>query len=171
MRRLFRADLYYRLNVLPIDLPPLRERGDDVLILATHFLTKYRAHHGLPGKFLTPDALRWIESHAWPGNVRELENAINRGILLAPDKAIDAQHLDPRSAPVAADSTACIADVPFKQAKARVIEEFEKRYLLELLEACEGNVTRAAARAETERRTLGRLLQKHGIQRGAWSVG
>jgi len=166
----FRADLYYRLNVLPIDLPPLRDRGDDSVLLATHFLAKYRALHSLPGKFLTPAALHWIAQHDWPGNVRELENAVNRGILLAPDNAIEANHLDPRIQPGNDEISAGVADLPFKAAKAQVIEDFEKRYLLALLAACQGNITHAAQRAETERRTLGRLLQKHGIERGSWAV-
>ncbi len=167
----FRADLYYRLNVLPVDLPPLRDRGDDIVILATHFLAKYRAHHNLPGKFLRPSAFHWITQHDWPGNVRELENAINRGILLAPHNAIEAHHLDPRVQTAVDAVPTGVADLPFKTAKARVVDDFEKRYLLALLADCEGNITRAAQRAETERRTLGRLLQKHGIERGAWTAG
>lgn len=166
----FRPDLYYRLNVLTIDLPPLRARGDDLLVLARHFLEKFRVQHALGKRVLTPAALDWIASRSWPGNVRELENAINRGVLLASGPAVQPVHLDPAGLSPATRRSPRLTDLSFGAAKARVVADFEKEYLRNILAQCGGNVTEAAARAKTERRTIGRLLKKHGIERRATQV-
>jgi DNA-binding NtrC family response regulator len=167
----FQEDLFYRLNVIPVRVRPLRERREDIPLLARSFLASFSKKLGKPFRDFSPEALGRLASYDWPGNVRELENAINRGILLAPHNAIEAHHLDPRVQTAVDAVPTGVADLPFKTAKARVVDDFEKRYLLALLADCEGNITRAAQRAETERRTLGRLLQKHGIERGAWTAG
>jgi len=91
----FRADLFYRLNVFPIYLPPLRERGSDVILLADHFLLKYSGEMGKNVKRISTSAIEVFLSHKWPGNVRELENCIERAVLLSKTDMIDCQHLPP----------------------------------------------------------------------------
>ena len=91
----FREDLFYRLSVVPITLPPLRERGDDIPLLAAEFLKGYEGRSGGGRNSLGPDALRLLEGHAWPGNVRELQNALQYAVIKARGQVIGAQHLPP----------------------------------------------------------------------------
>jgi transcriptional regulator with GAF, ATPase, and Fis domain len=171
--RTFRADLYYRLSVLPIDLPPLRDRSGDILLLAEHFLRKHRLSPG-PNLTLTPAARSALLYFNWPGNVRELENAIIRGIHLCQGNAIDVADLglaagpilEPRQAPAALTS---IADT-FKARKKIAIAIFEREYLLRLMEEQGGNVTRAALVAGKERRELGKLLKKYQLDPKIFSM-
>lgn len=159
----FRADLLYRLNVLPLVIPPLREREGDVERLAEHYLNQFSRRYGLPKRALHPDTLAWMSRNAWPGNVRELENFIHRLVLLCDDAVISSQ------APASDEERRRQADrrIPFKEAfgsdKARVIEDFERRFLVHVLQLAGGNVTQAAKLAGKERRALGKLLKKHSI--------
>ena len=93
---MFREDLYYRLNVFSIFVPPLRERRDDVLLLAEHFLDKYAREHGKPIKRMATSAIDMLASYHWPGNVRELENTIERAVLVCEGQVIHGYHLPPR---------------------------------------------------------------------------
>jgi DNA-binding NtrC family response regulator len=162
----FREDLFYRLNVLPIRIPPLRERPEDILLLAQHFLTVFKARFNITGKYLDPASMDWLLGHTWPGNVRELENTIQRGVLLAPSNEIQPEHLQP---PTAIGCTQPDNDPPdlhhmtFSEAKANAIERFEQEYLNTILRNSQGNVSKAAQQANKERRALGRLLKKHQI--------
>ncbi|MCU0840606.1 MAG: sigma-54 dependent transcriptional regulator [Thiobacillaceae bacterium] len=170
----FRQDLLYRLNVLLLVCPPLRERGGDVAMLAEHFLARCASQSGIRAKRLHPDSLAWLEAQAWPGNIRELENLIYRECLLADGEEIRVRP----SAVVQAGERRGRADrrvqawwgLAYKQARSRVLEEFERQYLSRLLAESRGNVTRAALRAGKERRALGKLLKKHGIDRSAYLV-
>ena len=167
----FREDLFYRLNVLPIRIPPLRERRDDIPLLAKHFLDRFRASFKLPHKRFGEAAIDWLADNDWPGNVREMENTIQRGILLANDDEIQPCHLMAEDASGDGVVTSTHADtvnrLSFKAAKQQVVDRFEREYLQSLLLQFDGNLTRAAQHAETERRTLGRLLKKHSIDRAA----
>ena len=167
----FRSDLYYRLCVLSIHLPPLREREEDILLLARHFLTKH--HDGAVPHILSPDAERALVVHAWPGNVRELENVIQRAIAMTGTPVITETDLGLTThlpdSPVGGairPGPAAGADPglrPFNEAKRAVVEAFERDYLRQVLRAHRGNVSRAAQSARKERRDFGRLIRKHQL--------
>jgi DNA-binding NtrC family response regulator len=159
----FRSDLYYRLCVLQMSLPPLSERGNDVLMLANHFLVRY-SPDGAKRARLSADAEDALRRHSWPGNVRELENAVQRAVTLSDGREwISAADLG--LAPSLSTTTGfpALAEQPFTAAKRTVVAEFEREYLTRLMRATAGNVTRAARWARKERRDLGRLLRKHHI--------
>ena len=169
----FRVDLYYRLCVLPINLPPLRERKEDILLLAEHFLRKHALSNG-PILTLSPAACAALSAFSWPGNVRELENAMIRGIQFCQARSIDVVDLrlpsdamlEVRGLPTPGTSTAHT----FKEQKKLAIEAFEREYLMHLMEEQRGNVTRAARRAGKERRELGKLLKKHHLDPKLFSI-
>jgi two-component system response regulator GlrR len=156
----FRADLYYRLCVFTVNLPPLRERREDILSLAEHFLRKH-ATSDAPVPSLSARAQDALLSYEWPGNVRELENAITRSIHFCRGGVIDAKDLclEPNR-PVSSQN---VSAGVFKAAKRQAIEVFERAYLQRLMAEHNGNVSRGAYAAGKERRDLGRLLKKHQI--------
>ncbi len=158
-RGLFREDLLYRLRVVVIRLPPLRDRKPDVRPLAEEFIRQACARYRLPPKALHPSALDWMECYDWPGNVRELEHFIHQACVTA-----DGPMIYPTTAETASH---CGDSAPpsFSQAKANTIVEFERRYLERLMRDCDGNVTRAAKCAGKERRALGKLLKRHALDR------
>jgi DNA-binding NtrC family response regulator len=160
-QRQFRSDLYFRINVLRLYLPPLRERAGDVALLAAHFLA---GECGAAEKFLGPAALRRLEKHPWPGTVRELLNVVQRAALQAPGRQITPAHLsfdaDPTEVQTAVDSRN-----GFTTAKQHVIREFERAYIEKLLASHNGNITQAAREAGKERRAFGKLVKKYGIRK------
>jgi DNA-binding NtrC family response regulator len=158
----FRADLYFRLNVLRLHLPPLRERPGDVALLARHILASLCA--GQPRKVLSPAALRQLEGHDWPGNVRELHNVLQRAVVFSDGPQILPAHVDLGTEANAAHGEPPRSETRFGEARASVLASFESRYVRELLERFGGNVTRAAAAAGKERRAFGRLVKKHGLK-------
>ncbi len=162
---LFRADLYYRLHLLSVQLPPLRERCPDIPLLARHFLQQYGQLHGRAALRLTPSAIRKLMTYPWPGNVRELEGVIQRSVILLSTSVVDAEDLDLPTAAVQIVSGAR----HLRAAKSQVIEQFEQSYLTDLLTAHSGNVTQAAKQAGKDRRTLQRLLRRHGLDRRVYS--
>jgi transcriptional regulator with GAF, ATPase, and Fis domain len=145
----FREDLYYRLNVVNLHLPPLRERGDDIAILAKFLLNKYAAEFGAPVKGFTPKALEAMHGYDWPGNVRQLENRIKKAIVLADKTLIGAEDLD-----LGGDQQRAI--VPLTQAR----EDFTRKYILEVLERNGGNRTRTARDLGVDPRTVFRYLER-----------
>jgi two-component system response regulator GlrR len=153
----FRKDLLYRINILELTIPPLRDRLGDIEVLAQHFVGMYCRQYGLPPKSLHPDASLWLRQHPWPGNVRELENWVHRHVLLA-----DGQEIRPSANH---NTPAASAPANFRTAKAHALAEFERTYLNRVLAATRGNVTAAARLAGKERRSFGRLLRKHRIDR------
>lgn len=157
----FRQDLYYRLNVVPLALPALRERREDIPHLARHFLAKFAATMGQPALGLSAPALQSLLDYGWPGNVRELEHVIERAVVLShgePALRPDHVHL-PRAAGPARETQS----VGFQEAKARAVAEFEAAYIRELLVLHQGNISRAARAAEKNRRAFFELIKKHGI--------
>jgi len=163
----FRQDLYYRLTLMNLKLPPLRDRRGDAVLLAEHFLTTCASRYGAE-RHLDSATIEWLEQYSWPGNIRELENLICREYLLSDNAVIQiqsgiAQHKERRKQ--ADRRLENITALNFNQAKCRAITEFERRYLDAVLIAAEGNVTRAANLVGKERRSLGKLLKKHGIDR------
>ncbi|HJQ32230.1 MAG TPA: sigma-54 dependent transcriptional regulator [Pyrinomonadaceae bacterium] len=168
----FRPDLFYRLCIFSLHLPPLRERKEDVLLLARHFLLKHTA--GETSRLtLSPSACASLVTYDWPGNVRELESTIIRGLHLCRAEAISAEDLglQPRAAapPAAVEAeglSTAVAEMElrsFKAKKQEVIEVFERAYLTRLMCEHRGNVSQAARTAGKERRDLGKLLKKYRL--------
>jgi len=157
--RRFREDLYYRLNVVAVELPPLRARGDDVLLLAHHFLAKHSARHQKPVTGITPGALELLTGHDWPGNVRELENAIERAVILnhGVQVTIDALPLSLRQS--SSPPLGALPNESLVEARAR----FERRYLMDALRANSGNLSSAAKQAGMDRSNFRRLLKRYGV--------
>jgi DNA-binding NtrC family response regulator len=164
-RREFRTDLYFRLDILSLTLPPLRDRVDDIEILARYFIDCYRRRYGLQPMVLDPRSLSIMQAYRWPGNVRELENLIHRTVLLADGNRLSPSPGCPWPTGAVAQPQAVAGFPRFADAKARAIERFERDYLTRLLDETGGNVTEAARRAHKERRALGKLLKKHAIAR------
>jgi DNA-binding NtrC family response regulator len=163
----FRSDLYFRLSVLRMNLPSLRERYGDVPLLARHFL---ESESQGPGKSLSSAAMRKLENHSWPGNVRELFNVIQRAVVCSSGRQIMPEHI------VLADEApgqvgALSLHQNLKAAKRQMIEEFERGYIEELLARHQGNVTRAAREAGKERRAFGRLVKKYSIAGHSCGIG
>jgi two-component system response regulator GlrR len=154
----FRKDLYYRLNVLSLKLPPLREREEDIVLLARHFLARYTEKFRTPVRELSPAALQKLLSYTWPGNVRELENVIQRAVILSDHTILPGEHI------LIGD---VIEDRPeqqnFQQLKAKAINQFEASYIRRLLLVYDGNITKAAAGAGKDRRAFWELMRKHRI--------
>ena len=171
-----RQDLYYRLRVVPMLLPPLRERPEDIPLLARHFLSTYWARHraaDAPVPTLTDAALRALQAHPWRGNVRELQNVIEHvAVMAAPNAAIRAGDLhlasDSQAAAAGASPTSMVpvgAEESYHAARDRLIDQFEREYLTSLICRAAGNMARAARIAGVDRTTLYRMLERHRLQR------
>jgi DNA-binding NtrC family response regulator len=159
----FRSDLYFRLNVLQLRLPPLRERRGDIRLLARHFLESCCAATGAGRKSFSPATLRMLEIYNWPGNVRELYNAVQRAVVFCPGTLILPNHIS-LPVPPSASSDAVWS---FRHARRQAIESFERHYVREMLHKHRGNVTRAALEAGKDRRAFGRLVKKYSVDRSA----
>jgi DNA-binding NtrC family response regulator len=163
----FREDLYYRLNVVPITIPSLRERREDIPLLVEHLLDKHCKALNRPRKRASAELMTRFLTHPWEGNVRELENVLIRSILFAPDEEIRPEHagfptgLDRSSAQVIATS---IENLPYRQAKEEILKRFHAEYLGELLNRTRGNVTQAARLGGMERQAFQQLLRRYGIR-------
>ncbi|HEY0189889.1 MAG TPA: sigma-54 dependent transcriptional regulator [Kofleriaceae bacterium] len=187
----FREDLYYRLHVVALRVPPLRERPSDIPLLAAHFLHK---HGGNAAPSMTPEALDVLVSDAWPGNVRELENAILHAIAFHHGGEIGIEdlptHIGARSGPVAVPSTAVSVPsavssaamlvaidaeleqhLPLTEAKRRMTEAFERTYLIRLMERAQGSMSEAARLAGIDRTNLRRLLKRYELKTDAFRRG
>jgi two-component system, NtrC family, nitrogen regulation response regulator NtrX len=159
----FREDLYYRLNVIPIELPPLRERKEDIEDLAVHYLDVYCSENGARRKALSKPALEALRAYAWPGNIRELKNIMERLSIMVHDDTIEPRHLPP---PMGAgpgrpqgDLEALLEQPDFREARAG----FERAFILRKLEENQGNVTRTADAMGMERSHLYRKLKQLGV--------
>lgn len=151
-----RKDLFYRLNIISFTLPPLRERREDIALLAYHFLNKYSNEFNKDVDELTPDAVRRLTVYSWPGNVRELEHVIERAVVLSEGPTL-------KSSDIVLSSSSGENQESLQEAKAREIARFEKNYIQGLLRAAGGNITRAAEAAQKNRRAFWQLIQKHRI--------
>jgi transcriptional regulator with GAF, ATPase, and Fis domain len=165
----FREDLYFRLNVVPIVVPPLRERREDVPLLVENFLTEL-ADGNVPE--LSPETMAALRAHDWPGNVRELRNVIERALALGMDAGTLVAPLGqmPLAGQVGSNPPAELADfvdgLSFREQKERWTDEFERRYLAWLLGRSDGNISKAARDADMDRKYLHKLLKKHRIEPG-----
>jgi DNA-binding NtrC family response regulator len=155
--RTFREDLFFRLNVFPIVLPPLRERAGDVPSLAAHFLRR----HGAPPEQVSPEAMAALQAHAWPGNVRELEHALERALILAGSDPIGTEHLSFARTETRADPL-WIPDIP---ADGLSLEVLERELIVRALERANGNKSQAARLLGLTRRTLYSRMERHGLRR------
>jgi two-component system nitrogen regulation response regulator NtrX len=156
---LFRSDLFYRLNVIPIDVPPLRARGDDIVLLAEHFLRRFAAETGVPRKKLSSGAASKLRGYTWPGNVRELRNVIERLAILLPGDTIEAEDVQ-LGARNEVTAGAIAPHLTLKEAR----DEFEKQYILARLRELAGNISRTAEALGVERSNLYRKLHAYGIR-------
>jgi DNA-binding NtrC family response regulator len=170
-RGILRGDLFYRLRVVPIVLPPLRQRPEDIQLLANHFLGVFwHRHRQMPDRapHLSEASIEFLRSRAWRGNVRELQNVIEHvAVLVEPEQMIEPSDIplydDAEAAPERAP--AAQLDGPFHDVKDRVISQFERDYLTRLIARAAGNMSKAARQANIDRTTLYRLIEKHGLQR------
>ena len=160
----FREDLYYRLNVVSVCLPPLRERKDDILPLAQFFLKRFNKKVGKEICEIPQNFLRILIGHDWPGNVRELENVMERAVVLATENAIEVSHLPDKLLEVHVDSGPVFSGPSYKQAKQRVVDSFSKEYVERLLRMSKGNVSQAAKQASMDTANFRRLMRRYGIQ-------
>jgi DNA-binding NtrC family response regulator len=158
----FREDLYYRLHVMAFRLPPLRERPDDIPRLVTHFLRHYGTQYNRGAFHLSADTLHKLAAYPWPGNVRELEAVIQRTVLLASSPGLQPQDIE---LPPPYQRDPATRHASFREAKARVIEQFERTYLSALLSTHQGNISQAAKHAGKERRAFTRLLEKYALHK------
>jgi transcriptional regulator with GAF, ATPase, and Fis domain len=173
----FREDLYYRLTVVRIKIPALRERPDDIPLLAQHFLTNHPANRGVDGRLritgISPAAMDAFMEYGWPGNVRELLNVIERAVSFTDGDVIDLEDLPEYLSGVTADELRAGADqrsdhvadvdVPFKEAKERWVASFEREYIVGLLRKNDGNISHAAREADIDRKYFRKLMRKYNI--------
>ncbi|MGE4561101.1 MAG: sigma-54 interaction domain-containing protein, partial [Desulfobulbus sp.] len=171
----FREDLFYRLNVMTVTMPSLSTMVSDIPLLAQHFLDRFCREHGRENVELSDGALQALVQHHWQGNVRELQNVINRAVLLCHGPLIEEEDLweqdtgPGQPTPVHASGALLEEDwfrLAYKEAKSRILEQFNARYLTEALKASGGNVTAAARHCGMERQAFQRLLRRYHIQSG-----
>ncbi len=162
----FRSDLFHRLNVVAVNLPPLRERAGDAVLLAESFVVAICSEYGMPVRRLTDSAREWIRRYSWPGNVRELRNRIERIVLLENDDELRAEHFGPAPVPVSGSVRISIPPAGLRVAlpsEGVPLEELERAVIREALVQCEGNVSRAARFLHISRQTLIYRIKKHNL--------
>ena len=190
---LFRRDLFYRLHILTVHMPALRDRKDDIPVLVRHFLRQFSEQYELGEKVAPAELMNHLASLPWPGNVRELENTIHRLYLLSGSGRIDIQHMpasvtdyctvtsaplplavrpeseadmEENEFPLTRQCGISTGDYNFSRDKRLLVERFEKEYLTRILDEANGNVTRAAGMCGKDRRALGKMIKKYNIRRG-----
>jgi DNA-binding NtrC family response regulator len=168
--RRFREDLFYRLNVIQFELPPLHERKEDIALLGRHFLAKYASVNRKSVADLSPEAMRVLMAYEFPGNVRELENIIERGVIFCRGNSLTVADLQMEGSAAAASPLleSQMAELPFREAKDRAIQYFHHQYIRRLLEQHGGNISRAAEAAGIQRQYLHRLIKEAGIETNAF---
>jgi two-component system response regulator HydG len=166
--RRFREDLFFRINVIHVELPALRSRGGDVLLLAQHFVREYAARFEKKVGGITPQAAERLQTYAWPGNVRELRNCIERAVALTRYEDLTVDDLPEKIRDYRASHIVVAANDPSELVP---LEEVEKRYVLRVLEAVGGNKALAARILKVDRRTLYRKLEVYGVDATAKRAG
>ncbi|MBI4794041.1 MAG: sigma-54-dependent Fis family transcriptional regulator [Deltaproteobacteria bacterium] len=164
----FRADLFYRLNVVTVKMPSLLDMREDIPLLVHHFLERYKRQHSRPELLIAPEALQFLCQQQWPGNVRELQHTIKRAVLLAPgniitvsDVCIADEKSDPQRCPE--DRMLKLCNLSYHEAKAEVVQQFTIVYLRQLLSRHQGNVTAAARESGLERQAFQRIMRRYAI--------
>jgi len=158
----FREDLYYRLNVFALYLPPLRDRKTDILLLADHFMLKYGRQAGKAVKRISTPAIDMLMRYHWPGNVRELENCIERAVLLCEDQVIHSYHLPPTL------QTAESSDTVPRLTLYSAVASYEKELIQDALKTTRGNKAKAARLLDTSERIIGYKIGKYQIDTGRY---
>ena len=156
-RGIFRPDLYYRLHVFPIHIPPLRERKTDILLLADYFVEHYSRKHNKAVRRISTPAIDMLMAYHWPGNVRELENCIERAVLMSNDDVIHGHHLPPTL------QTAEASHTEARDTLQQALDNFERETLMDALKSARGNKAKAARALGMTERVMGLRVQKHGI--------
>jgi DNA-binding NtrC family response regulator len=167
----FREDLYYRLKVVEVELPPLRERNQDIPALAQRFLEQVTERLGREKKLISEAALAHLARHAWPGNIRELQNVIEQASVLASSAEIEVDDLNLGTAAPSAPGVAEPSDLPFSDAKKRAVERFEREFLLRALRDNDGNISRAAESVGMVRQSLQQKIRELGLRSEDWTNG
>lgn len=166
-RGTFREDLYYRLNVIALTLPPLRDRGEDILLLANDFLTRFAQRvraDAATVPTIDPSAADLLLRYPWPGNVRELRNVMERAAVLVDGVTVTNGHLPERFLALAERDPLQPESSSFKQAKQQAVQSFERNFLVDLLKRNDGHMSRAAREAGVDRKTIERMVKKHGLR-------
>jgi DNA-binding NtrC family response regulator len=158
----FREDLFYRLNVITVELPPLRQRKEDIPLLVEFFLKKYAEENGRPTPRITPEALRPLMAYSWPGNVRELENVIERAVVLSSGPEISMDLL-PESM-MGRGSSLTLHEAPSDASLFEILEDVERRIITDMLERCNWNQTEAAERFHVPLSTLNQKIRRLNIE-------
>ena len=161
----FREDLYYRLKVMPVTIPPLRQRPEDIVALATSFLEDFSQRLRRETQAFTAEAMQLLGEYAWPGNVRELRNVIERAVILCEKDHIDSSYLPQEIA--RSRSSESSAGIAFFNGVPEPLEAMEKRYIARVLEYCDGNRSQAAHLLEIARSTLINKIKKYELNGGA----
>ena len=160
----FREDLFYRLNVVPITLPSLRKRRDDIPILANHFLNLYNRELGKKIKMISPEAINILSNYTWPGNVRELENVIERAVVLAHKNILDKQDIPLDLSAKKDDNTYEIkSQLSYHEAKKGIVESFEKDFFIKIMDKTGGNISKAAELSGMDRKNFYQKLKRLDI--------
>ena len=154
-KKAFREDLYYRLAVIRVSVPPLRERGSDIPLLTQHFMASFGG-----GLTISADDTARLQRHSWPGNVRELRNVIERACLLSRGNAVNIEDALVEQAPA---GLGIRTDLPFKEAKGQLVEMFEREYIEDLMRRHAGNLSAAAREAQIDRKHLRELIRKYDL--------
>lgn len=164
----FRADLFYRLNVVTVKMPALRMMREDIPLLAHHFLERYKQEHQRPGLKISAEALQFLFQREWPGNVRELQHMVKRAVLLAPGETLTladfcATEESPDRWCRPDELIRKLGSLPYNEAKTEIVRQFTVAYLRQLLAVNQGNVTAAARQCNLERQALQRLMRRYNI--------
>jgi DNA-binding NtrC family response regulator len=168
----FREDLYYRLCVVELPMPALAERQEDLPLLVDHFLDRYCGKYGREKKRLAPDVMPQLMAHEWKGNVRELENVVKRAVVMSTGAAITMNDLGWKEGTcVAGLETDDLTSIPYRDAKASVLTQFNTRYLEKALEKSGGNVTQAARASGLERQSFQQIMRKYGLRSDTFRKG
>lgn len=153
----FREDLFYRLKVVQMNLPPLRERGEDIVLLAQHFVGKYATRFQRRARGFAKDGMARLLSHRWPGNIREVENVIEAAVALSEGELLAARD-------ITFDGMDSAATGSLREAKARAVQDFERTFIIRLLRTYEGNISEAARAAKKNRRAFWELMRKYRVR-------
>jgi Nif-specific regulatory protein len=159
----FRQELYYRLNVIDMYVPPLRDRKIDIPLLINHFINSFGSKYHKENIFLAPETESLLLNYSFPGNIRELENIIQRAVVLAQDEIIEPQHLPSRLKAETLDSPSKESAMSFKLAKRKIVQQFERDYIVNSLEAANGNISRAAQNAGINVKNFYVKMSHYGI--------
>jgi two-component system response regulator HydG len=160
VERAFREDLYYRINVIHVEMPPLRARGSDILLLARHFLERFSKQMSKPLEGFEQAACERLLEYAWPGNVRELSNCVERAVVLTHGPVVTCDDLPEKVRSYRASHVLVTSDNPTELVS---LEEVERRYVLRVLEAVQGNKTKASQILGLDRKTLYRKLEQYKL--------